>query len=333
MQRRATVRDVAAAAGVSQATASRALSGNPKVSPDLVRRVLAASQQLGYTANVMARALRTQQTGTIGVVVPAITNPYFINAVEALERVLADSERSLVLCDAQNSPSVEAARIELLLNRMVDGLVVVPVSRDSASTLRAAAARGPVVQFDRFVDDTGTDFVGADNVDGVRQAVNHLRHRGARTIAYVGAAPTSSAATERLRAFQDLASTLGPVAPLLGEFSIEWGQEAARRLLESRPLPEAVMCGSDTIAVGLLAVLRDAGVDVPGDLLVASYDDSPMGRITSPRLTSVRQPVDAMAREAVRLLDDGPSDQRPPRKSIFTPSLVVRESTGGAGSA
>jgi LacI family transcriptional regulator len=328
MQRRATVRDVAAAAGVSQATASRALSGNPKVSPDLARRVLAASRQLGYTANVMARALRTQQTGTIGVVVPAITNPYFISAVEALERVLADSERSLVLCDAQNSCAVEAQRIELLLNRMVDGLVVVPVARDSAPALRFAAERGPVVQFDRFVEDTGTDFVGADNVDGVRQAVSHLRERGAASIAYVGAEPTSSAASERLRAYQELAQDVGREGPLLGEFSTDWGQEAARRLLAGRGLPDAVMCGSDTIAVGLLAVLRDAGVAVPGDLLVASYDDSPMGRITSPRLTSVRQPVDVMAREAVRLLDDGPNEQRPPRKSIFTPSLVVRESTG-----
>ncbi|KQX69392.1 LacI family DNA-binding transcriptional regulator [Angustibacter sp. Root456] len=329
MQRRATVRDVAAAAGVSQATASRALSGNSSVSPDLARRVLAASRELGYTANVMARALRTQQTGTIGVVVPAITNPYFISAVEALERVLADSQRSLVLCDAQNSPTVEAERIELLVNRMVDGLVVVPVSRDSAPALRAAAARGPVVQFDRFVDDTGTDFVGADNVDGVRQAMNHLRSKGARSIAYVGAKPTSSAASERLRAYQELAGPDELSGELLGEFSTEWGQEAARRLIACDALPEAIMCGSDTIAVGLLAVLRDAGIGVPGEVLVASYDDSLMGRITSPRLTSVRQPVDVMAREAVRLLDDAPSDERPPRKSIFTPSLVIRESSGG----
>lgn len=329
MQRRATVKDVAAAAGVSQATASRALSGNPRVSPDLARRVLLASRQLGYTANVMARALRTQQTGTIGVVLPAITNPYFISAVEALERVLADSERSLVLCDAQNSPTVEAERIELLVNRMVDGLVVIPVSGASAPALRAAAARGPVVQFDRFVDDTGTDFVGADNVDGVRQAVAHLRREGAVSIAYVGAEPTSSAASERLRAYRELTRAEPRAAELLGEFSTEWGQEAGRRLIAAGPLPDAVMCGSDTIAVGLLAVLRDAGVGVPGEVRVASYDDSLMGRITSPRLTSVRQPVDVMAVEAVRLLDDAPRGQRPPRKSIFTPSLVVRESSGG----
>jgi LacI family transcriptional regulator len=334
MGRRATVRDVAAAAGVSQATASRALSGNLTVNPVLVRRVLTASQKLGYTANAMARALRTQQTGTIGVVVPSITNPFFIGAVEALEGVLARTQRSLVLCDARNSAATEAERIELLISRMVDGLVVIPVSgARSGPALKAAAEHGPVVQFDRYVPSTGTDFVGADNADGMRQMVEHVRGRGSRTMAYVGARPTNSAAAERLTAFRGLVGAAGSrpgTWELLGEFSTEWGREAGERLLAAGALPDAVVCSADLIAVGVLAVLRDAKVDVPADVKVVSYDDSPMGRITSPRLTSVRQPVQIMADEAIRLLDQRPEPgPRTPRKSIFTPRLVVRESTGG----
>jgi LacI family transcriptional regulator len=334
MSRRATVRDVAAAAGVSQATASRVLSGNPSVDPALARRVTEASRQLGYTANVMARALRTQQTGTIGVVVPAISNPYFIGAVEALEGVLAESQRSLILCDARDSPVTEAERIGLLLSRMVDGLIVIPVSgTESAAALRAAAAEGPVLQFDRYVESTGTDFVGTDNSEGLRQMMTHIRKRGCQTVAYVGARPTISSAAERLDGFRALA---GPRSArpehweLLGEFSTDWGLEAGQRMLAGGPLPDAIVCGADLIAVGVLAVLRDAHVDVPRDVKVISYDDSMMGRITSPTLTSIRQPVEAMAREAVRLLDDrSQPDQRPPRKCNFAPKLIVRESTGG----
>jgi LacI family transcriptional regulator len=336
MKKRATVRDVAAEAGVSPATAARALSGNASVDPVLARRVAAASQRLGYTTNVMARALRTQQTGTIGVVVPSITNPFFVSAVEALEGVLARSNRSLVLCDARNSALTEAERIEFLVSRMVDGLVVIPVSRrDSRQALNLAAAHGPVVQFDRYAPSTNTDFVGADNAEGVRQMVEHVQALGARTMAYVGAQPTSSSAAERLDAFRGLAGSPSGDRRMefLDDFTTEWGRTAGEHLLADGPLPDAIVCGADLIAVGLLSVLQDAKVKVPADVKIVSYDDSMMGLITSPRLTSVRQPVELMAEEAIRLLGDRPDGEpRPSRKSIFSPTLVIRESTATASS-
>jgi len=333
MGRKVTVRDVAAAAGVSAATASRAMSGHPSVNPELVRRVLKASADLGYSANVFARALRTQRTDTIGMVVPSISNPYFVVAVEAVEKALADSGRSLILCDSRDSVETEAARIDLLVHRMVDGLVVIPVSTEgSVPALRAAAQDVPVVQFDRIAEAAGTDFVGGDNTDGVRQCIEHLRERGCATFAYIGARPTTSTATERLRAFQDL--TTHDPAPdhwlLLGEFTADWGQAAAARMLAAGDLPDAIVCGADVIAVSLLTALRGAGVHVPDAVKVVSYDDSDLGRLTVPRLTSVHQPVDSMAREAVRLLDHrGRNGDVPIRKSVFAPALVVRESTAG----
>jgi LacI family transcriptional regulator len=330
--RKVTVRDVALAAEVSPATASRALAGHPSVNAELVRRVLKASKDLGYSANVFARALRTQRTDTIGMVVPSITNPYFVAAVEAVEQVLAESDRSLILCDSHDTVATEAARIDLLVNRMVDGLIVIPVSADdSVPALRAAAAEVALTQFDRIAESAGTDFVGGDNVDGVRQCIEHLRDRGCRTFAYIGARPTTSTATERLRAFRLFAAEGAAVdrSLLLGEFTAEWGRQAATSLLADGPLPDAVVCGADVIAVSLLTALRAARVEVPGDVKVVSYDDSDMVLLTVPRLTSVHQPVDAMAREAVRLLDQRREDGgRPVVKSIFPPTIVVRESTG-----
>jgi LacI family transcriptional regulator len=332
MGRKVTVRDVAAAAGVSPATASRALAGHPSVNAEMARRVLKASSALGYSANVFARALRTQRTDTIGMVVPSLSNPYFLAAVEAVEQALAETDRSLILCDSRESVATEAARIDLLVNRMVDGLVVIPVSaHGSAPALRSAAAEVAVTQFDRIAEAAGTDFVGGDNADGVRQCIEHLQQRGCRTFAYIGARPTTSTATERLQAFRLYAGdgTAPDRGLLLGDFTADWGRQATRTLMAEGPLPDAIVCGADVIAVSLLTTLRTAGVGVPEDVKVVSYDDSDMGMLTVPRLTSVHQPVDAMAREAVRLLDQRREDgQRPVRKSIFAPTIVIRESTG-----
>lgn len=328
--RKVTVRDVAAAAGVSPATASRVLSGHDSVNPEMARRVLKASADLGYSANVFARALRTERTDSIGMVVPSISNPYFVGAVEAVEKALASSGRSLILCNSGNSVEIEAQRTDLLVQRMVDGLVVIPVDGSrSAPALAAAAARVPVVQFDRVARGALTDFVGSDDAEGVHQCVDHLRVRGCTTFAYIGARPTTSTAEARLRAFRELT---GPDSTrdewiLLGEFSGGWGREAASTLVRG-VMPEAIVCGADVIAVSLMAVLSEAGVRVPDEVKVVSYDDSGLGLLTVPHLTSVHQPVDSMAREAVRLLDHRRNHPEAAiRKSIFAPDIVVREST------
>src|SRR4051812_44660479 len=241
MRRRGRVRAVAPPPGVSPAPASRVLAPHPTVSPELARRVVDASTRLGYSANAVARALRTQRTGTIGVVVPAISNPYFIGVVEALEQELAASDRSLMLCDAGDSAATEAKRVELLTRHMVDGLVIVPVSATgSRPALVAAAQRVPVVQFDRFVDGTGSDHVGSDEAEGMRQVVDHLRDQGCKGFAYVGAEPTVSTAAERLRAFRGLTgrSRRRPAAEYLGDFSTAWGVAAGQQLLGGGPLPD-----------------------------------------------------------------------------------------------
>ncbi len=333
MGRRVTVRDVAAAAGVSVSTASRVLSQNPSVDPEMARKVLKASLELGYSANVFARALRTKRTDTVGMVVPSISNTYFVAVVEAVEQVLAERGRSLILCDARESTETEAQRIEVLVQRMVDGLIVVPVTTyESVPAIEAAAGQVPVVLFDRWADSAGTDFVGADNQEGVRQSIKHLRKLGARSIVYVGAEPRTSTAYERLKAFRELVTDGAdvPGTSLLGTFTAEWGERAARELLARGPLPDAVVCGADVIAFALLSTLRNSGVAIPGDVRVASFDGSVLSQLTVPRLTSVRQPIDAMASEAVRLLDARAEQRdRPASKSIFAPTLLVGPSTSG----
>jgi len=327
MAKKVTVRDVAAAAGVSVSTASRVLSGVTTVNPDMARRVLRASQSLGYTANPLARALRTRRTDSVGMVVPSISNSYFVSAVEAVEQALAEQGRSLILCDARESVATEAERLEVLVQRMVDGLVVVPVTaQDSVPALAAAAEQVPVVLFDRWADCPRTDFVGTDNREGMRQIVQHLRSLGVEEVVYVGAEPLTSTADERLSAFRDLVGVRART--LLGTFTAEWGERAARELLAGGRLPGAVVCGADVIAFALQSTLQNSGVRVPEDVRVASFDGSVLSQLSVPRITSVRQPVETMAAEAVRLLEARREQrERPASKAVFAPALLVGAST------
>src|SRR5918998_348563 len=190
-----TIREVAEEAGVSIATASRALSGSRQVTPTTRRAVLAASERLGYRANTVARSLRMGSTATVGMVVPVISNPYFPLLVEAVERELSAGGRELLLCDSQDDVAIEAARVGALLDRRVDGLLFIPCDRRlSAATLSRARARVPVVQLDRSVDGEDADFVGVDNEVGIRDVVEHLAASGRRTFALVSSEEVDSTA-------------------------------------------------------------------------------------------------------------------------------------------
>lgn len=323
-----TIRDVAQAAGVSVASASRALTGDRPVRPATKRAVVAAARRLDYQTNFVARALRTQATHTVGMVVPYISNPFMPLIVEALERVLQRSGRELILCDSQSDPEYERSRIRALQERMVDGLLVVPCDRTaSAAALAEAAPRVPIVQVDRYVEGFSGDFVGVDDAQGIALAVAHLRDRGCRCLAFVSAEPVSSSARRRLDGFTNRVAAREQDL-LLGEFSPEWGRTAARELLARKAIPDGIVCGADVVALGLLAELREAGVAVPADTLVTGFDGIAFGDLFSPKLTTVRQPVEHIAEQAVRMLETRLRDHAaPPQQTVLAPTLIERDST------
>lgn len=327
-----TIKDVASAAGVSTATVSRVLSGRRPVSEEIVRSVRAASERLGYQANVVARSLRVQSTGTVGMVVPHISNPFFPAIVEAVERELAEDGLQLLLCDSQGSLVHEEARIEALLGRRVDGVLAIPCeSAGSSRTIERASAKVPLVLIDRTAGGGTTDFVGTDDATGMASLFAHLLDRGAASFAFVSAADRTSSARARHDGFVRLAGRVDAASSamaLLGEFSFEWGREAGARLLAARRLPDAVVCGADIVALGLLSTFQAEGVDIPGDVLVTGYDDIGFAALSNPGLTTVRQPVEELGRHAVRLLRARMADRTaPPTREVLQPELVVRGST------
>ncbi|NDL59095.1 substrate-binding domain-containing protein [Phytoactinopolyspora mesophila] len=326
-----TIHDVAREAGVSVSTVSRALSGARRVGPEVAERVHEAARLVGYRHNAVARALRAQRTGVIGMIVPEISNPFFPAIVEAVERTLQESDRELMLCDARLSADVERRRIHALLGRQVDGLLISPVdSQASAEGLREAMRHTPVVQLDRYADQVRLDWVGVDDEAGMAHVVNHVRELGAQRIVLVSAGQQSSSGRDRLDALRRATASAGitECVELLGEFSIEWGESAARQLLAGGELPDALVCGNDEIAVGAIRELRRHGVAIPEQVMITGFDDIFIASYVEPALTTLRQPREAIATEAVRLLDARLADtDLPVRKLALEPELVVREST------
>lgn len=327
-----TIRDVADAAGVSVATASRALSGRRRVRPDTRRAVLAASARLGYRANTVARSLRTGTTATVGMVVPVISNPYFPLLVEAVERELSATGRELLLCDSQDDPGIEAARVQALLDRRIDGLLFIPChGTESAATLERAHAETAVIQLDRYVEAQDVDFVGVDNEAGMRDVVGHLAERGCRSFALISSESVDSSAHLRLRAYREAVQPLDAASAdrvLLRDYSLDWGRRAGRLLLAEGELPDAVVCAADVVALGVVAALREAGVHPPDDVLVTGFDDIGFAEISEPPLTTVRQPADAIGAEAGRMLHERVAGSAAvAQRRLFRPRLVVREST------
>ncbi|NBE55376.1 LacI family DNA-binding transcriptional regulator [Streptomyces boluensis] len=330
-----TLRDVARASGCSVATVSRVLAGTRPVGAETAARVRAAAERLGYRPNHAARALRSRATGTVGLVLPQITNPFYPTLVRALTHALHADGLAVLLADCDDDPDAEAEHIADLLSRRVDALLVIPADeRRSRDAVAAAAARVPLVLMDRGCGPGVTDSVAVDNAAGMTLVLNHLAATGRRRVCFLGARGTASAAAERRQAYEAGAGALDPEAPrrvLLGDFSVEWGRAAVDQVWDQRP--DALVCANDLIAVGALQRLHQLGVDVPGEVAVTGFDDIPMAALSEPGITTVRQPVAALAAEAARLLRRTPAaDGTHPQHAIrLAPGLVVRESSARQG--
>ncbi|HEU5029070.1 MAG TPA: LacI family DNA-binding transcriptional regulator [Spirillospora sp.] len=333
---RVTIAQVAERAGVSTATVSRVLSGRGPVSAAVQRKVRKAADDLGYQVNSIARALRNSRTDTVGMVVPSISNPFFTSLVESVEHALGREGKELLLCDARSDPEVEARRLATLVARNVDGIIVSPSHGTlSGAAVQETAGRLPLVQLDRFVGGTSTDWVGVDDVAAMRQVMDHLHAGGARSAAFAGSLLTNSSTEQRFAGFrrrsEDLGIAVDPGQILLGDYSVEWGETAAARLIAAGDLPDAIVCADDLIALGVTRACRAHGVDVPGRVQVTGYDNIEFSRLSEPALTTVDQPRDRIATEAVRLLaaaaGEADGDRGPSAHIALVPTLVVREST------
>jgi LacI family transcriptional regulator len=322
------IKDIAREAGVSVASVSRVVSGNRPVTSETEAAVRTAIERLGYRPNHVARALRVGSTKTVGMIVPQIANPLFTEIVQVVERSLQSHEIDLFLCDCQENPEIENRRISALLQRRVDGLIVISCKGRPSKELQRALGT-PIVIVDRIVQGIKADFVGVNNAIGIASVIQHLENLGRYNLAFIGAQPLTSTAKERRNAFLRWAKTHSFSGQMfLGRFSMDWGFEAATRLLSKGPLPNGIVCANDLIALGAIRCLKEKGVRVPEDIAVTGFDDIGFASICEPGVTTVRQPVASIGGRAVDLLVRRLSKARAkPTYERIKPELVIRGST------
>ncbi|MEJ3749710.1 LacI family DNA-binding transcriptional regulator [Actinomycetes bacterium KLBMP 9797] len=316
VNRRVTVKDVAALAGVSPATVSRVLAGDYPVSGATRARVQRAVRELDYVANAQARALKGANTGMIAFVMDDVTGPSFAYVAKGVEQQATAEGRLCIICATHGDPARELAVVETMREQRAEAVVLVGGGfvddeyRERmihfAHALDKAGSRLVLCGRPPLGDDVPTTVVEYDNEGGAYAMTSHLLSHGHRRIVYLGDVQRNhSTSRERIAGFRRAHEAFGvPLDPRLivpGEYSQAYGQAATKRLLAEGADFTAIFAATDMVAAGVLLTLREAGVRVPQDVSVAGYDDIPLAINVLPALTTVRVPTEELGRTAVRL--------------------------------
>jgi DNA-binding LacI/PurR family transcriptional regulator len=297
-----------------------------------------AIAELGYVPNRAARSLVTRRSDSVAVVIMEPTgrlfsDPFFPRILRGISGALSARDLQLVLLMPASSSDAHRTA-DYLVAGHTDGVVLVSLHGDDPMPARIAAAGIPIVVVGRPPRGTAVSYVDVDNRGGARSAVDHLVKGGRQVIATIAGPADMAAAVDRLAGYREAIAEAGhtpdPALEVHADFTQDGGADAMRHLLSVRPDIDAVFTASDLMAAGAMAVLEAAGRRVPEDVAVVGYDDSPVASTVSPRLTSVRQPIEEMGQETARLLIDlveGPDSV--PRRVILATELIERASSAG----
>lgn len=330
---RPTVHQVAARAGVSTATVSRALAGDPRVNETLCRRVFEAAKVLNYRPNRAARSLRVRRSLTVGVVIPDIQNFFFTGIVRGIESVLEGETFTFLLGNSDGRADRERIYLDTLRSEGAAGFITVPSQGDPSLYRELQAASLPVVTLDRAAPGLSADHVTVTNQEGARGAVHHLISLGHRRIGYVGGPPDLNVARERLAGYEQALHEAGLAAdPSLvraGDFKQAGGLAAAQALLDLSPPPTAIFIANNLMTLGAYQALHERRLHIPEQVAVVGFDDMPWATALRPPLTAVAQPTFELGATAARLLLARLRDpQRPFRRVVLETQLVIRGSCG-----
>jgi LacI family transcriptional regulator len=332
--RRVTLADVARQAGVSRAAASYVINGKPGVGPATRERVLAIAEELGFRPNRLARGLRQGHSKAIGLLLADVSNPFYTEIAAGVLDAARSLDYKVFLSNTGDDSRQQAGEAHALLDHRCDGLVFTTLTSADRRLLEQLIRHGvPFVQMIRRVPGIAADFVGVDDESGGRAVGEHLLTLGHRDIALVLGPQQSSASRARAHGLCQALARRGisvpPQRKAESPLTREGGYRAARRLLDATPRPQAVACGNDVIALGVIDALIDVGLRVPADVAVIGYDDMSFASSRLIELTTIRQPRHEMGAEAARLLVNRISDPDAlPCERIFPHQLVPRRTCG-----
>jgi LacI family transcriptional regulator len=333
-RRRVTLRDLADHLGLSTATVSLAMRDKPRVSEETRARVRDGMRELGYVYNRGAASLRTDRTGTVGLAISDITDPYFAQLLIAIQSELHGKGRMVFLCHSTESPKLQDDFVDTLREYNADGLILCPaIGTDAAAMRRVLDWRMPTVMVTRSIPDADFSFVGTNDARGMEMATEHLLALGHHRIALIGGSPAISTGRERLAGYLRAHEARGlPVDRALilpCDTNRRGGITAIQQALALEDPPTAAACFADIIAFGVMLELSRQGMTPGRDFSVVGFDDVIEAGLWQPPLTTVAVQRHAMGVAAAHLLAELiETGSLLPRRIVFEPSLTVRSSCG-----
>jgi LacI family transcriptional regulator len=331
-----TIRDIAAQLGVSPSTVSRALQGSKEVSPEMQRRVKELAHKLNYTPNLLARSLVRSRTDTIGFLILEFANPFFIPVIQAIEDVVQARGYSVMISQSHRRGEDEKRVLKHFEMIQVSGIILTPTLEERTYLNRLSALGMPIVVVGRTTP--GLVCISIDNVKGGRMVGRHFLEAGRRKFgAVISGEKYNLPERDRLAGLEAELKSGGYTLPgkwvfKVGRSGTTGGMAAARHWLGMDDRPSAVFCTTDRLAIGFMHGLRQAGVDIPGNVVVAGFDDIPFSEYLEVPPTTVAYPkyqLGELAAERLLEMIENPNSDLTSEPTLLEPELVVRKSSGG----
>lgn len=330
----AGLKEVAKKAGVSTATVSRVINNGPNINDGTRFKVQQAMKALNYRPSRIAKRLRSKssQGNLIGVVVPDISNPFYIDVLSGIDDYMQGHDYLMITCNFSQNEEKERLYIDALVSESVDGLIVAPAHEHDEKVMSLEKENIPFVCIDRGLQDVNADLVLVDNEKGAYEAVSFLLNEGYKKIAYISGHVRIPTSLLREKGYRKALMEFNiPVQENLlkyGDSSMKSGVDLARELLSQENRPDALFTGNNLITLGALQTIAEFGLKIPEDIGIIGFDDMPFSGTLNPPLTAVRQPAYEIGRRAAELLYQRISEPgRPNVKIVMETELIIRKST------
>lgn len=330
---RVTVRDVARVAGVSNATVSKALNASPEVSDETRERVTAVASGLGYRPNAIARSLKARQSHTVGAITNDSDGVFTTAMVRGLAEVASERGFGVFVCNSYDKMAKERQHLELLLDKQVDGIVLIGYKVAERGAPALDTGRTPLVYLYEYTSTVAAPCIVPDDEGGARLAANHVIELGRQRVGFINGPPSYEATRLRLAGFRNALGDHGVAFdPKLVRTAPDWNQdsgfELARQLMGRSDAPDAVVCANDELAAGAILGIRETGRSVPADVAVVGFDDRPFAAHLPIPLTTIALPLFEMGQLAAEKLFSALRGNAPRHEIIRVQcNLIVRGST------
>ncbi len=330
-----TILDVAKRAGVSKTLVSRVINGQSGVGEENRERILKAIKELGYKPNMLARSLVLKQTNTIGVILDSLCVPFYFDFIRSVMQQGQTLGYSMLFCAEANDINAKSRYMNHFTQGNADGIIIYGSSfADTQIISNLAKTEFPLVVVEHDIEEASTNKVLVDNVQGARMAVNHLISKGCKDIRHFMGDPYKKVYLDRLKGYKEAMSESGLAVKeesiLYSQFTEQSGYENMMRLIQANDVPEAIFCSGDVIAFGVIRALVKNNYSIPRDIKIVGFDDDRPDSfdMVFPGLTTVRQPLEEIGKEAIAMLDYIIKNRsKVHKKMMIMPELIIRETT------